>query len=491
MEDNLKYLKPTLKTAFQYTEGIPFNAEKLLRTEDALKRSEQQFRMVLEKMDNGIAIVQEEKIVAVNQALCSMLDAQADDLLHTSLWKALKINDVQKPSHMKDEIRSASGQVIHTTSDGRELWLELFQSRIQWGAHEALMVMLKDITARKVDELAFKTKARQLWNNNPDLENMIDMHHGFGNIVGYSPAMQKVYELIFRAAESTYPVLIYGESGTGKELVARMIWQLSPHNRKNFVPINCSAIPDNLFESEMFGHCKGAFTGATIDKPGCFDRANHGTLFWDEVGELSAVSQAKLLRVLENGEYTPVGGTIVKLSDVRIIAATHRNLMEMVKNEEFREDLFYRLHVIEITVPPLRNRKEDLPHLIEFFLKRFAGGKRCKALSQDILNVLYAHQWPGNVRELHNVLCRYIATGRLSFADSHNGTLNTNHRKMEIQSKSFKEYINDFEKQILKQTLEQHDWNRQKAASKLRMAPRTLRRKISQHKLIPPYQKCL
>lgn len=234
------------------------------------------------------------------------------------------------------------------------------------------------------------------------------------SIIGKSLAMVSVFELIKLVASASANVLIIGESGSGKELVARALHNSGNRKHKAFVPLNCTAIPENLLESELFGHVKGAFTGAMSDKRGLFEEANGGTLFLDEIGDLSLALQAKLLRVLQDQQIRAVGGTQSKQVDVRIIAATHRDLKIMVKDGKFREDLFYRLNVIPIKVPPLRERMDDIPLLVESFIAKFSmrNNSSVKGISPEAMAILMAHPWPGNVRELENVIERAMVLSR-------------------------------------------------------------------------------
>ena len=322
-----------------------------------------------------------------------------------------------------------------------------------------------------------------LQNENRVLKVSLEERYKFGNIVGRSPAMKKVYELVSQAASSDFHVIITGESGTGKELVARTIYELSRRKKEAFVAVNCSAIPESLFEREFFGHQKGSFTGADREQPGFFDEAHKGTLFLDEVGELKPTMQVKLLRVLENGEYFPVGGTKAKTADARIISATNQDLSAMVHKGTFREDLFYRIHVIDIELPPLRERKEDIPLLAESFLSRFPSTGKKPHLSGKILDTFLHYGWPGNVRELQNTIQRFLATnqitlpGRRSFyaveedealrhADGLNGALEVLERK------------------LIQESLNKSMWNRGQAADRLKISRWTLQRKMQKYDLV-------
>ncbi|QQR79912.1 MAG: sigma-54-dependent Fis family transcriptional regulator [Deltaproteobacteria bacterium] len=233
-------------------------------------------------------------------------------------------------------------------------------------------------------------------------------------LIGHSPKMKEVEGLITRVASSHSSVLLCGESGTGKELAAKSIHDQSPRHDKPFIVINCAAIPENLLESELFGHEKGSFTGAYTTRRGLFEEAHTGTLFLDEIGDISLVVQAKLLRVLQNSEIRRVGGSENIKVDVRIISATHRDLSSQIQKKLFREDLFYRLNVITILMPPLRERKEDISLLAYYFMKKFSERmkKNIREIDSEVLNVLKNYEWPGNVRELENAIERALVLSR-------------------------------------------------------------------------------
>lgn len=233
----------------------------------------------------------------------------------------------------------------------------------------------------------------------------------WSQMVGSSPAMLEVYKLVARVSEGRSTVLLEGESGTGKELIAKAIHTNSPRRDKPFVPVNCAALPDALLESEMFGHEKGAFTGATAAKPGLFETANGGTLFLDEIGDLSAALQVKLLRVMQDQEVRRVGGTSSVKVDVRIIAATNRDLASLVSEGKFRDDLYYRLNVVRIVLPSLAERREDIPLLAYHFLRKYTGGTShpVKGFLPETMALLQRYRWPGNVRELENAIERAVS----------------------------------------------------------------------------------
>jgi transcriptional regulator with PAS, ATPase and Fis domain len=301
--------------------------------------------------------------------------------------------------------------------------------------------------------------------------------------------MQDVYELIIKAASSGRETLICGESGTGKELIAHTIHRLSSRQELEFVPVNCGAVPETVFEREFFGHRKGAFTGADRTSQGYFEAAHGGTLFLDEVGELTPTMQVKLLRAIESGEYTPLGATQSSTVDARIIAATNRNLPELVENKTMREDFFYRIHVIVITLPPLRQRKEDIPLLVEHFMRQHMPDVEPAPLPGHVLEALYQYDWPGNIRQLRNVLTRYLTVGLLDFTGPR--SLEKMEQRVSIdsglsfpQASSLRELTEQFEKQAILQALQQHRWHRANTAKTLQIGERTLYRKMKQYRLV-------
>ena len=264
-------------------------------------------------------------------------------------------------------------------------------------------------------------KFHELQQENQELKEQIRAEAQFENIVGESPAMRRLFELmrvVARDADST--VMIEGDSGTGKELVARAIHYNSPRKNKPLVPVNCGAMPETLLESELFGHVKGAFTGAHADRQGRFALANGGTIFLDEVGEMSPTLQVKVLRVLQEQEFEPVGSVETAKVNVRVIAATNRNLEQMVQEKTFREDLFFRLNVIPIRLPPLRERREDIPLLLDHFIRQFneQKGKKVKGYSDEAIQLLCANGWRGNVRELENLVERTITFAERSVIEA-------------------------------------------------------------------------
>lgn len=323
------------------------------------------------------------------------------------------------------------------------------------------------------------------------LRREIQQRYSFGNIIGKSPQMQKVFQLIKQVANTNSNVIIYGKSGTGKELVARAIHYNSPRKDKPFIAVNCSAIPESLLESELFGHEKGAFTGAISSRKGLFEEANGGTIFLDEIGDMSLAMQAKLLRVLEEKEIRAVGSDKPKKVDVRVIAATHKDLEKAVKEGTFREDLFYRLNVIPIYLPELRERVEDIPLLVEYFLKKYneEAGRNVR-ISREALACMMKYSWPGNVRELENLIERLVvlSTGdeiRVEDLPDHIRVCKAENLVAEL-TMGEKITLEELEKRYILKVLRETGWHKSNAAKILGIDRRTLYRKIEEYKLEEP-----
>jgi DNA-binding NtrC family response regulator len=331
----------------------------------------------------------------------------------------------------------------------------------------------------------------QLVNEVRLLRQQIREQRGFGRLVGRSPQIQRVIEMISRVAGTDTTILIEGESGTGKELVARAIHAESPRADRPFVAINCGALPETLLESEMFGHVKGAFTGATATKKGLFEEADRGTLFLDEIGDTSAAIQIKLLRVLQEREIRRVGSNAPIKIDVRVLAASHRSLEELVKEGRFREDLLYRLNVVTIPVPPLRERREDIPLLAAHFLEGAAKrlGKPVPTLSQEAMNLLLEYPWPGNVRQLENAIERAVllATRETIFPGDFPPSLLRAAKTGEPSVPPAKPMrLEEVEREHILSTLEAFGWNQARAAEVLGIGRNTLWRKLKEYGIQSP-----
>ena len=357
-------------------------------------------------------------------------------------------------------------------------------------AIEALKAGAFDFVSKPVDLPVLRklvNTALKLQQPGGDATAKVITDEGESPLRGKSSSMAQVRALIAKLSRSQAPVHITGESGTGKELAARLIHQLGPRNDKPFVAVNCGAIPHELMESELFGHKKGSFTGATADKNGLFQEAEGGTLFLDEVADLPLSMQVKLLRVIQEKLVRPVGATREVRTDVRIVSATHQNLAQRVQDGEFRQDLFYRLNVIELNMPSLRKRPEDIPELIDHLLDNIASNYQQPApgLHKDALAALKKYSFPGNVRELENILERAFALCENSIITLEDlGTLQEPKGKcsdsiVRLDGENLEDYLARIERDILLQALEESRWNKTSAAGRLGISFRSLRYRLS------------
>lgn len=352
------------------------------------------------------------------------------------------------------------------------------------GAYDYITKPFKNDEIRLVVKNALE--GRKLRQENRSLRKALGQRFSFDMLVGKSPAMKRLISLIERVSQSQASVLVTGESGTGKELVARAIHFNSERKEEPFVAINCGAIPDTLIESELFGHEKGAFTGADKCKEGLFETANGGTLFLDEIGELPAMMQVKLLRVLQEREFRRVGGTRNLPLDIRLLSATNKVFEEEVRYGRFREDLFYRLNVINVELPPLRDRREDIPLLLNHFYQKLTGEKRLP-ISAEALQQLLDYDWPGNIRELENLVERCLVLGWQeeltpeclpaqffgSRRDDHLQVVDIPDEGLDLE-----DYLANIEKGILLKALQQSCGVRTKAANLLRISFRSIRYRL-------------
>ena len=343
-----------------------------------------------------------------------------------------------------------------------------------------------------------KSKSNSLDTNNTCniLSTQLNEEYGFHDIIGQSNKMREVFDLVEKVADCDSTILLNGETGTGKGLVATAIHQKSKRINKPFISINCGAIPENLLESELFGHVRGAFTGATSSKQGKFELADGGTILLDEIGDMSSDLQVKVLKVLEEGEFEQVGGSKTIKVDVRIIAATHRDLCEEVQKGNFREDLYYRLYVIPLLLPSLRDRKSDIPYLVSYFIEQFSqkNDRQVNGVSDDAMAMMMSYPWPGNVRELKNMVERMMVLkgdGNITVGD------------LPVELKKAQQYeptstieisdegiclnsaVTEFEKALILQSLEKTKWVKNKAAKLLHLNRTTLVEKIKRHQLQP------
>jgi len=426
--------------------------------EGEIKRSEQKLRTILEAVPCAILIMDEHLMVKTVNGASQQTFGISETVIVNQRWcDALRCIHAEKTPNAGEFSENCTACQVKNTAltalsgtetqrvrtsfeffiDGQiqKRLLSISAAPIEYEQKKMAVLTVEDIT-----ELSY-------------LRQRLKIEHSFAGIVGRDEKMLELYDAIRELAESNAPVLIQGESGTGKELVASAIHNEGPRQHKKFVPVNCGALPDGLLESELFGHCKGSFTGAIRDKKGRFELANGGTIFLDEVGDLSPAMQVKLLRVLQDGSFEPVGSEKTLKVDVRVISATNKDLHKEIKAGRFREDLFYRLCVVPITMPPLRERINDIPLLAENFLEWSAKEyqKEKISLSPEVLDILMEHQWPGNVRELQNVLQFALVKCRgkviepqylpISISPTNKRPLLRRHRKGKLDSRTLEEAL--------------------------------------------------
>lgn len=345
-----------------------------------------------------------------------------------------------------------------------------------------------------LEELEFLVKkafnSHQLELENKELkQELFRERYDQGKFVAQSSKMKELLKTVDKIAASNASVLIEGESGTGKEIIARRIHELSPRKQNPFIAVHCAALTETLLSSELFGHEKGAFTGASERKKGRFERAHPGSLFLDEIGEISRDTQVKLLRVLQEGEFERVGGTKTIKVDVRLIAATNKTLLEEVQQQRFREDLYYRINVIYIKVPPLRERKEDIPPLVEIFLRQYAtaNAKKIEGIDKQAMDVLMQYDWPGNIRELKNIVERMIVLSSGTKITLEQVPEDIRRGKTLTPPNPILNGVNkitDVEKELIRNALQETKGNKSLAAEKLGISRRTLYRKLDEYSLI-------
>ncbi|MCG3147413.1 MAG: Regulatory protein AtoC [Verrucomicrobiae bacterium] len=337
--------------------------------------------------------------------------------------------------------------------------------------------------------IARALKSRQIEAENVNLHEQLDQKFGLENIIGQSPAMLSMFDTVRQVAASRATVLVTGETGTGKELVAHAIHNLSPRKAGPFVAVHAAALPTALLESELFGHERGAFTGAVERRAGRFELADGGTIFLDEVGELEPAMQVKLLRVLEERRFERLGGTKTIEVDVRVVTATNRNLKNLVTEGKFRDDLFYRLSVVTVNLPPLRERREDIPLLINAFVRQCSeeNEKPVREMTQEAVNMLMAYDWPGNVRELRNTIEQMVVLARGDRLTLRDVPLpiraGADLTKIAVVRPGVTMTVEEAERQLIVQALKDTGGNRTHAADKIGMSRRTLHRKLKQYHL--------
>ena len=464
------------------------------KAEEALKKSEERFRTLFESAPIGISINDANgKFVQVNKSFQEMLGYTEEELRGLSFREVTFEEDLAESKILFGELVEGKRNEFNTEKrylkkNGSIMWANTNCSSLRDvnGNFIYTFAMVEDITERKRAEEALRkalSEVEQLKNRlqieNIYLQEEIKSEYNFEEIIGQSESLRKVLRSVEKVAPTDASVLIFGETGTGKELLARAIHNLSKRRDRPLVKVNCGAISAGLVESELFGHEKGAFTGALQRRIGRFELANGGTIFLDEVGELPLDTQVKLLRILQEGEFERVGSSKAIKADVRVIAATNRDLSDAVKSGAFRSDLFYRLNVFPLEVPPLRERKADIPLLVNFFVTKFAKrlGKEVKGISKETMNKLVNYPWPGNIRELQNIIERAVVVSAGPTIQIDESVLGLN----VVPETEVKETLEDVERTHIIRALEQTNWvihGKQGASTILGINPNTLRSRM-------------
>lgn len=444
-------------------------------------------------MSERILVVDDEDII--RESLCYILSNEGYQVDQAENGRAayektlenyydLVITDIEMPQMKGTELLEKVSAVTSSTS-----FIVITAYGSLDTAIKALRAGAQDYILKPVefDELTIKIRRlfdlKRLLQENQMLRRELQRTYDFSKIIGKSPSMKSVFDMIQTVATTDSTVLITGNSGTGKELVARAIHYNSKRKNKPFIAVNCGAISENLIESELFGHKKGAFTGAISDKEGYIKAAEGGTLFLDEVSEMPLQLQVKLLRVLQERECTPVGSTVPFPVNIRFVASTNRNLMEEISKGKFREDLFYRLNVVDINLPSLKQRREDIPHLVDHFIDKYRTemGKNVRGIENNALRALMNNEWRGEVRELENAIERaviFATSDLISLQDLPDNLRNIKEIQVPEKIGSLEEFMKRIEKEYILRALESYNYDKEKASAALNLGLSTLYRKI-------------
>ena len=435
------------------------------------------FNVILDSVADGVFTINEKgEITFFNRAAEEITGFTKEEALGHNCFDIFRANICQTNCVLKETIKTGR-EVINLpiniiNKDGKELPISVSTAvlRDEEGRIIGGVETFRDLSA--IEEL--KKELRQ--------------QYTFQDIVSKNHTIQEIFQILSDIAESDSTVLIQGPSGSGKELFAKAIHNLSLRRDQPFVKVNCGALPDNLLESELFGYVKGAFTDAKRDKPGRFSLANKGTIFLDEIGDMSPALQVKLLRVLQDGEYEPLGGTSTVRVDVRVVAATNKDLVALVQSRQFRDDLYYRLNVVKIDLPPLSHRREDIPLLVEHFVEKFnlKKGKNLSGVSDEVMAFLMGYGFPGNVRELENIIehAFVMCKGEIIGVRHLPPELVESAKETVIEEKEVNKPLQTAEAEVIRKALERNEGNRLRTARELGINRSTLWRKIKRYEIV-------
>jgi PAS domain S-box-containing protein len=450
---------------------------------DMKQSLENQTQIILDSIADGVFTVDSQrKITSFNRAAEEITGIKKEEAFGRHCWEVFRASICEKRCSLQETMETGrpivNQAIFIVNSAGERLPVSISTAILK--DEEGLVIggveTFRDLTV--VEELRKELSGR----------------HTFMDIISKSKDMQRLFGMLEQVAESDATILLEGESGTGKELFAKAIHSLSPRKKGPMITVNCGSLPDTLLESELFGYKAGAFTDAKKDKPGRLALAERGTLFLDEIGDVSPALQVRLLRILQDKVYEPLGGTKPVKADVRIVAATNKNLESLVREGKFREDLYYRIHVVKLLLPPLKNRKEDIPLLADHFVRKFSrlSGKEIQGLSPGVLPILMSHDFPGNIRELENIMeyatvvCKNDLIGIEHLPDYLRPRLGGMEKRLHQDHREKALTWDDLERTYLYETLKRNNWNRAKTAAQMGIHTTTLWRKIKRLNLEIP-----
>ncbi len=446
---------------------------------------ENQTQIILDSIADGVFTVDSQrKITSFNRAAEEITGIKKEEAFGRHCWEVFRASICEKRCSLQETMETGrpivNQSIFIVNSAGERLPVSISTAILK--NEEGLVIggveTFRDLTV--VEELRKELSGR----------------HTFMDIISKSKEMQRLFGMLEQVAESDATILLEGESGTGKELFAKAIHSLSPRRKGPMITVNCGSLPDTLLESELFGYKAGAFTDAKKDKPGRLALAERGTLFLDEIGDISPALQVRLLRILQDKVYEPLGGTKPVKADVRIVAATNKNLERLVKEGKFREDLYYRIHVVKLVLPPLKNRKEDIPLLADHFVLKFSrlSGKEIQGLSPEVLPILMSHDFPGNIRELENIMeyatvvCKNDLISIEHLPEYLRPRLEGMEERLQPDHRGKDLSWDDMERTYIYETLKRNHWNRVTTAAQMGIHTTTLWRKIKRLNLQIPKQ---
>jgi len=444
---------------------------------------EGQTEIILDSIADGVFTVDPDwKITSFNRAAEKITGIKKEEAIGRHCWEVFRASICEQSCSLRKTMETSQPIVNHSiyivNAEGERIPISISTAILKNRKGEIIggAETFRDLSL--VEELRKELTGR----------------HSFHDIISKNKEMQRLFRMLEQVSESDATILLLGESGTGKELFAKAIHSLSPRKNNPFITVNCGSLPDTLLESELFGYKAGAFTDAKKDKPGRLSLAQGGTLFLDEIGDISPALQVRLLRVLQDRSYEPLGSTKSEKADVRIVTATNRDIDGLVKEGKFRGDLYYRINVVRLALPPLRERKEDIPLLVDHFIRKFnhLNNKEVQGLSPEVLNILMTHDYPGNIRELENIIeyaivvCKNSMIGPEHLPDYLQEKVISTSPKTPGDQQGTGVSLDDMEKSFIYEALKKNNWNRTHTAAQLNMHPSTLWRKMKRLKIEAP-----